>query len=97
MYRNLSAVLATLALGVSTASATTATTQPSGQSLEQRVLAAQKTIGAVINAQDPAAQPGSEKLAQYYGGYGGGYSPWSQWSQWSQWHQYQQHRYYYGY
>jgi hypothetical protein len=90
MYRNLSAVLATLALGVSAASATT---QPS-QSLEQRVLAAQKTIGAVMNTtQDSATKSTSEKLAQYYGGY----SPWHQWSQWSQWHQYQQRGYYYGY
>ena len=89
MYRNLSAVLATLALGVSAASATTATTQPSSQSLEQRVLAAQKTIGAVMNT----TQDSATKLAQYYGGY----SPWHQWSQWSQWHQYQQRGYYYGY
>jgi hypothetical protein len=91
MYRNLSAVLATLALGVTAASATTAPTQPSSQSLEQRVLAAQKTIGAVMNNAVTKAE--SDKVAQgYYG-----YSPWNQWSQWSQWHQYQRRGYYYGY
>jgi hypothetical protein len=64
MYRNLFAVFATMALGVGAASATTATTD---QSLEQRVLAAQKTIGAAMNAtQEPTAKAGLVKEAQYY-------------------------------
>jgi hypothetical protein len=67
MYRNLFAVFATLALGTGAASATTATTQPSTQSLEQRVLAAQKTIDAAMGAtQDTTAKEESNKVAQYY-------------------------------
>ena len=67
MYRNLFAVFATLALGVGAASASTLSTESSSQSLEQRVMAAQKTIGAVMNAtQEPMAKADSNKLAQYY-------------------------------
>lgn len=65
MYRNLFAVFATLALGVGGASAAT-TTSPD-QSLEQRILAAQQTIGSVLNgAETPAAKTGAEQHAQYY-------------------------------
>jgi hypothetical protein len=67
MYRNLFAVFATIALGAGAASASTATTDSQSQSLEQRVLAAQKSIGAAINAaEQPAAKADSNKVAQYY-------------------------------
>lgn len=67
MYRNLFAVVATLALGAGVASAATSTNGPSSQSLEQRFLAAQKTIGSVVNTtQTPAVKAGSDKVAQYY-------------------------------
>lgn len=66
MYRNLFAVFATLALGTGAASASTATTDTSGQSLEQRVLAAQKTIGAALNATHEQSAKAGVKEAQYY-------------------------------
>jgi hypothetical protein len=67
MYRNLFAVFATLALGVGTASAAAPSNDPSSQSLEQRVLSAQKAIGSVMNPmQEPAVKAESDKLAQYY-------------------------------
>lgn len=66
MYRNLFAVFATLALGAGAASASTLPTEP-GKSLEQRVMAAQKTIGAAMNATDESTvKTDSGKLAQYY-------------------------------
>jgi hypothetical protein len=65
MYRNLFAVFATLALGVTAASASTATNE--GKSLEQRVMAAQKSIGAAMNGvQEAAPKADSLKTAQYY-------------------------------
>lgn len=78
MYRNLFAVFATLSLGVGATSAATPTDQTSSQSLEQRVMAAQESIGTALNAtQEPTAKAGSQKLAQYggYGGYHRYYSP----------------------
>ena len=67
MYRNLFAVFATLALGAGAASASTATNEAQGQSLEQRVIAAQKAIGSVMNPADaPATKADSNKVAQYY-------------------------------
>ena len=81
MYRNLFAVVAALALGAGAAAAATPTATQSGQSLEQRVLAAQKAIGTVTNpTQDPAVKASQEKVAQYY---------WHNWNNYfHNWHNY---------
>jgi hypothetical protein len=85
MFRNLFAVFATLMLGAGTASASTPTADTTGLSLEQRVQAAQKTLGQLMNANDEqAAKPGA-RLAQYWNNY---YHPWHNWNNWSNWHNY---------
>ena len=87
MFRNLFAVFATLMVGAGTASASTPpTTDTTGLSLEQRVQAAQKTIGKLMDVnQGQASQAGSEQLAQYWHNY---YRPWYNWHNWNNWHNY---------
>lgn len=89
MHRNLFAVLATLMLGAGAASASASTTDQNGLSLEQRVLAAQKTISKMMDVtNDQAATPASDKVAQY----GGYYHPWNNfrnyWNNWRNWSNY---------
>jgi len=87
MFRNLFAVLATLMVGAGTASASTATTpDTTSLSLEQRVQAAQKTIGKLMDVdQSQASKSITDKLVQYWQNY---YRPWHNWNNWNNWHNY---------
>ncbi|MBI3435617.1 MAG: hypothetical protein HY056_11150 [Proteobacteria bacterium] len=85
MFRNLFAVFATVLLGAGTASASTPATESGGLSLQQRIQAAQKTIGGLMDVTDPAAKAGSEKTVQYWSNY---YRPWHNWRNWNNWRNY---------
>jgi hypothetical protein len=86
MFRNLFAVFATLMVGAGAASASTPTTgTTTGLSLEQRVQAAQKTLGQMMDVNDEQASKPRSKLAQYWHNY---YQPWHNWNNWNNWHNY---------
>jgi hypothetical protein len=86
MFRNLFAVFATLVVGAGAASASTATTDTAtGLSLEQRVQAAQKTLGQLMGVNDEQASKPGSKLVQYWSNY---YHPWHNWNNWNNWHNY---------
>ena len=82
MFRNIFTAFATLMLGAGAASATTPATDAQSLSLEQRVQAAQKTIGAMIDVEEKQAQS-SNRLARYWNN--GYYRPWHNWNNWNNW------------
>jgi hypothetical protein len=91
MFRNLFAVFATLMVSAGAASASTPTTDTTSLSLEQRVQAAQKTIGQLMNADEQQASKSiTDKVAQYWNNWHNYYyRPWNNWNNW--------HNYYGGY
>jgi hypothetical protein len=81
MIRNLFAIVSTVVLGATGASAAT----QSDVSLEQRVTAAQKTIGALDADAQTTAREG-EKVAQYWSNHYR--KPWHNWNNWRNYRRY---------
>ena len=81
MLRNLLSLFATVSVGVTTASA--AVPSATDQSLEQRLLQAQKQIEAIMTDQ-AAGKPSQAIQEAYYCPIG--YPCWNNWHNWHNWH-----------
>jgi len=103
MLRNLFAAFATLMLGAGAASASASpTTDTAGLSLEQRVLAAQRTISRMMEInEEQVAKPGSDKVVYWHNWHNydhpwanwHNWHNWDNWSNWHNWHNYGPHGY----
>jgi hypothetical protein len=89
MLRSLLALFATVSVGATAASASVPAA--TDQSLEQRLLNAQKQIEMIMSGQETPKPPATEEA--YYCGYG--YTPypcgwhnWHNWHNWNNWHNY---------